>query len=66
VFWLDKNRAHDAQPDCQKVETYLKDHDTSGLEIKIMAPKEATEYTLERVKAGRTRSPSPATCCATT
>ncbi len=51
VFWLDKNRAHDANL-IAKVETYLKDHDTSGLEIRIMAPKEATEYTLERVKAG--------------
>jgi isocitrate dehydrogenase len=51
VFWLDKNRAHDANL-IARVETYLKDHDTSGLEIRIMAPKEATEYTLERVKAG--------------
>jgi len=52
VFWLDKNRAHDANL-IAKVETYLKDHDTSGLEIKIMAPAEATQYSLERVKAGQ-------------
>jgi isocitrate dehydrogenase len=51
IFWLDKNRAHDANL-IAKVETYLKDYDTSGLEIKIMAPFEATQYTLERVKAG--------------
>jgi len=51
IFWLDENRAHDA---CliSKVETYLKDHDTSGLDIRIMSPFDATLYTLERVKAG--------------
>ena len=52
VFWLDKNRAHDAQL-IQKVEKYLQDHNTDGLEIKIMAPKEATLYTLERIKEGK-------------
>jgi len=52
IFWLDKNRAHDANI-IKKAETYLKDHDTSGLEIKIMAPVEAIRYTLERVKAGK-------------
>ena len=51
VFWLDKNRAHDANL-INKVETYLKDHDTSGLEIKILAPVEAIRHTLERIKAG--------------
>jgi isocitrate dehydrogenase len=51
VFWLDKNRAHDANL-INKVETYLKGHDTSGLEIKIMSPVEAIRYTLQRVKAG--------------
>lgn len=51
IFWLDKNRAHDANL-IGKAETYLKDHDTSGLEIKIMPPVEAIRYTLERVKAG--------------
>jgi isocitrate dehydrogenase len=51
IFWLDKNRAHDANL-ISKVETYLKDHDTSGLEIQIMPPVEAIRYTLQRVKAG--------------
>lgn len=51
VFWLDAGRAHDAQL-IAKVETYLKDHDTSGLEIKIMSPVEATKYTLTRLKNG--------------
>ena len=51
IFWLDKNRAHDANL-IEKAETYLKDHDTEGLEIKIMAPVDAINYTLERVKAG--------------
>jgi len=52
VFWLDSNRAHDAQL-IRKVEHYLKDHDTSGLEILIKSPVEAIRYTLERVRAGR-------------
>jgi isocitrate dehydrogenase len=51
IFWLDKNRAHDANL-IKKVEQYLPDHDTSGLEIKIMAPVEAINYTLQRVKDG--------------
>jgi len=51
VFWLDENRAHDAQL-IKKVSQYLGDHDTAGLEIHIMAPKEATLYTLERTKKG--------------
>jgi isocitrate dehydrogenase len=51
VFWLNKDRAHDANL-IAKVETYLKDHDTSGLEIRIMAPVEAIRYTMERVKVG--------------
>ncbi|WP_209399927.1 NADP-dependent isocitrate dehydrogenase [Pseudozobellia sp. WGM2] len=51
VFWLDENRAHDAEL-IKKVNTYLKDHDTEGLEIKILSPKKATEYTLKRMKAG--------------
>ncbi|WP_018969301.1 NADP-dependent isocitrate dehydrogenase [Rubritalea marina] len=51
VFWLDENRAHDAQI-IQKVGTYLLDHDTEGLELHIMAPTEATEFTLARTKAG--------------
>ena len=52
VFWLDKNRAHDAQL-IAKVERYLKDHDTSGLDIRIMAPVEATRFSLERIRAGK-------------
>ncbi len=52
IFWLDKHRAHDANL-IQKVDTYLADHDTSGLEIRIMPPVEAINYTLERVKAGQ-------------
>jgi len=52
IFWLDKNRAHDANI-IAKVETYLKDHDTTGLEIKIMSPVDAIRFTLDRVKAGK-------------
>jgi len=51
VFWLDKNRAHDAQL-IRKVNTYLKDHDTTGLELHIMSPVEAMQFTLPRAKAG--------------
>ena len=51
VFWLDANRAHDAQL-IAKVNTYLKDHDTSGLEIHIMAPVQATQFSLDRIRAG--------------
>ncbi len=51
VFWLDKNRAHDAQL-IAKVERYLKDHDTTGLDIQIMSPEEATRHSLKRMKAG--------------
>lgn len=52
VFWLDAARAHDAQI-INKVELYLKDHDTNGLELHIMSPVEATRFTLARVKAGQ-------------
>ena len=51
IFWLDQERAHDAQI-IAKVEAYLKDHDTSGLDIHILEPVEATQVTLERAKAG--------------
>ncbi len=51
VFWLDENRAHDAEL-IKKVKRYLADHDTSGLDISILAPAEATRFTLSRVKAG--------------
>jgi len=52
VFWLDKNRAHDAQI-IEKVNRYLKDHDTNGLEIHIMSPVEATRFSIERMKDGK-------------
>ncbi|HLT64098.1 MAG TPA: NADP-dependent isocitrate dehydrogenase, partial [Pseudohongiella sp.] len=52
VFWLDSNRAHDAEL-IKKVNVYLKDHDTSGLDIKILSPVEATRLTLQRMKAGQ-------------
>ncbi len=51
VFWLDENRAHDAEL-IKKVNTYLKDHDTSGLDLRILAPVEATLFTCERLKDG--------------
>ena len=51
VFWLDKNRAHDAEI-IKKVNTYLPEHDTSGLDIRILSPVEATQFTLERIKQG--------------
>lgn len=51
IFWLDENRGHDAEL-IKKVNTYLKEHDLSGLEVKIMSPKQAMQYTLERVKSG--------------
>jgi isocitrate dehydrogenase len=52
IFWLDKTRAHDAQL-ITKVERYLKDHDTKGLDIRIMPPAEATRVSLERIKEGK-------------
>jgi isocitrate dehydrogenase len=52
VFWLDKNRAHDAQV-IEKVNKYLKDHDTKGLEILILDPVAAMKFTLERFRAGK-------------
>ena len=51
VFWLDENRAHDREI-IRKMNTYLPEHDTSGLEILIKPPKEAMRYTLERVRRG--------------
>jgi len=51
VFWLDENRAHDREI-IAKVNTYLKDHDTEGLDIRILAPIEATKFTLERIRKG--------------
>ena len=52
VFWLNKDRAHDAEL-IRKVEIYLRDHDISDLELHTMAPAEATRYSLERVKKGQ-------------
>jgi len=52
IFWLDKNRPHDANL-IDKVTLYLKDYQTEGLEIKIMSLVEATRYSLDRVKAGK-------------
>ena len=51
VFWLDSKRAHDAEL-IKKVKTYLKDHDTTGLELQILSPTEATHFTLSRLKNG--------------
>ena len=51
IFWLDKNRAHDANL-IAKVEKYLGDHDTTGLDIQIMKPADATQYSLERIVKG--------------
>ena len=52
VFWLDKNRAHDAEL-IKKINVYLKDHDTTGLEIHIMSPVEATQFSVERMAKGK-------------
>jgi isocitrate dehydrogenase len=52
IFWLDDKRAHDAQV-IAKVNRYLKDHDTNGLDIRILAPVDAMKFTLERFRAGK-------------
>ncbi len=52
IFWLDDRRAHDAQL-IAKVQTYLKNHDLSGLDIRIMRPEDAMRFTLKRVRAGQ-------------
>ncbi len=52
VFWLDAARAHDAQV-IAKVQRYLKDHDLAGLDIRILAPAEATRFSLERIRQGK-------------
>ncbi len=52
VFWLDKERAHDANV-IARVEKYLKNHDTSGLEIKILSPVDAMKYSVERIRQGK-------------
>ena len=52
IFWLDENRAHDAQL-IQKVNTYLPNHDTTGLDIRIMSPVDATKFSIQRMKDGQ-------------
>ena len=52
IFWLDKNRTHDAQL-IEKVNQYLKNHDTKGLDIQIKPPVEAMRFSLERIRAGK-------------
>lgn len=52
VFWLDENRPHDAEL-IKKVKAYLEEHDTSGLELPILSPDEATKFTLSRIKEGK-------------
>ncbi|WP_460138159.1 NADP-dependent isocitrate dehydrogenase [Pseudomonas sp. S2_A10] len=52
IFWLDPMRAHDGVV-IEKVQAYLKDHDTSGLDIQIMAPVDAMKYTLQRTREGK-------------
>ncbi len=52
VFWLDETRAHDGQL-IEKVNAYLPEHDTSGLDIRILSPLEATKFTLQRMKDGK-------------
>ena len=52
IFWLDENRAHDRQL-IDKVHQYLRDHDTTGLDIRILSPVEAMRNTLERVREGK-------------
>ena len=52
VFWLNDQRSHDAEL-IKKVESYLKDHDTEGLDIQILEPAKATQFSLERIKEGK-------------
>lgn len=52
IFWLDEDRAHDAQL-ILKVNTYLKDHDTNGLDIRIMKPVDATQFSVDRIRKGQ-------------
>lgn len=52
IFWLDENRAHDAQL-IKKVKAYLPNHDTTGLDIRILSPEEATKVSVKRMKDGQ-------------
>ena len=66
IFWLDERRGHDAEI-IKKVNAYLPEHDTSGLDIRIMKPVDAMKFSLERIRKGeRTRFRSPATSFVTT
>ena len=51
IFWLDENRGHDTQI-LKKVNTYLPEHDTTGLDIRVMKPQEAMRFSLERIRRG--------------
>jgi isocitrate dehydrogenase len=51
IFWLDENRGHDAEI-IEKVQQYLSDHDTTGLDLRIMKPQDAMKFTLERIRRG--------------
>ena len=61
VFWLDENRGHDALL-INKVNESLKDHNTDGLILKILAPKDAMDYTLERTRKGEDTISVTGTC----
>ena len=65
IFWLDEKRAHDANL-IGKVETYLKDHDTSGLDIKILPPRRRPDCPWNVSRPAKTPFPSPVTYCAIT
>jgi isocitrate dehydrogenase len=52
IFWLNNQRAHDAEI-IKKVTTYLPNHDTTGLDIRILSPEDATQFSLERIKEGK-------------
>ena len=64
VFWLNESRAHDREL-IAKVRSYLNDHDTDGLRVEIMSPVEATKFSVDRIRAAKTRSRSPAMSFAT-
>src|SRR5260370_30982660 len=59
VFWLDESRPHDANL-IGKLRTYLPERDVNGLQIQIMAPKQAAEFSLDRIRRGEKPIPAPA------
>ena len=65
IFWLDKDRAHDSEI-IKKVERYLQDHDTEGLDIRIMDVKDAVLETLKRAREGKTQLQFQAMFCGIT